>query len=216
MVAFRVCAAVVLLGWPAGCGEDLDGDGYPPGVDCDDLDPAVHPGAAEYFDGKDNDCDGVADLSSDYRWFVEAEPNDTLLEDCYDGAGQYLGTLAPLGMVSTIDGRIDTVVPLDYDLGDRDCLAFRLPEAAVLHATITWPEAETDLDFAVWSTWGEDETQETFLGSTDVDHLMTSSSSDGALSPDYRLYLWLTAYDGVPTTYRITLWTSAEAGGDDG
>jgi hypothetical protein len=50
---------------------DSDGDGYgaPPSpacaqplADCDDSDPAVHPGAAELCDdGRDNDCDSVAD-----------------------------------------------------------------------------------------------------------------------------------------------------------
>ena len=40
---------------------DADGDGYAEGVDCDDTDPAVYPGAAELCDGVDNDCDGIAD-----------------------------------------------------------------------------------------------------------------------------------------------------------
>ena len=38
---------------------DFDGDGYPEGVDCDDLDGSVNPGATEiWYDGRDQDCDG--------------------------------------------------------------------------------------------------------------------------------------------------------------
>jgi hypothetical protein len=38
---------------------DADGDGFTDDVDCDDTDPAVHPGALEVCDGVDNDCDGA-------------------------------------------------------------------------------------------------------------------------------------------------------------
>jgi alpha-tubulin suppressor-like RCC1 family protein len=49
--------------------EDDDGDGFvdaacPGGGgrrDCDDRDPATHPGALELCDGRDNDCDGMVD-----------------------------------------------------------------------------------------------------------------------------------------------------------
>ena len=45
--------------------KDSDGDGFLDiacgGDDCDDLDPASHPGASEVRDTRDNDCDGLVD-----------------------------------------------------------------------------------------------------------------------------------------------------------
>lgn len=40
---------------------DADGDGSPEGEDCDDADPTVSPDLPEVCDGRDQDCDGVAD-----------------------------------------------------------------------------------------------------------------------------------------------------------
>ncbi|MCA9567864.1 MAG: putative metal-binding motif-containing protein, partial [Myxococcales bacterium] len=45
--------------------EDRDRDGASAQSDCDDLDPAVFPGAPERCDGVDNDCDGLVDEDSD-------------------------------------------------------------------------------------------------------------------------------------------------------
>jgi len=56
---------------------DVDGDGYSSSEDCDDGDPAVHPGAPEVpCDGVDNNCDSVS----------ECRP-------CIDGVAIELGTL---------------------------------------------------------------------------------------------------------------------------
>jgi len=48
-----------------GCNRDQDGDGFKTGVgdgaDCDDDDADIWPGADEYCDGVDNDCDMIVD-----------------------------------------------------------------------------------------------------------------------------------------------------------
>lgn len=72
------------VGTPHYMDQDQDGHGNPyvisyvcdgqeppagyvlPGDDCNDLDPAIHPGNAETCDGFDNDCDGVTDDFCNY------------------------------------------------------------------------------------------------------------------------------------------------------
>jgi len=60
--------------------EDLDGDGFFSGVDCDDGDDEVYPGASEQCDdGADNDCDGCVDCE-------DAQCESACYEqDCVDG-----------------------------------------------------------------------------------------------------------------------------------
>ncbi len=44
---------------------DADHDGFPAANDCNDLDPAVHPGAVEVCNGRDDDCNGKTDETFD-------------------------------------------------------------------------------------------------------------------------------------------------------
>ncbi|MDP2312086.1 MAG: MopE-related protein [Pseudomonadota bacterium] len=61
--------------------DDADSDGYSTD-DCNDGDPAVHPGAAEvWYDGVDQDCDGASDLDQDGDGVDDAAHNGT---DCDD------------------------------------------------------------------------------------------------------------------------------------
>ena len=54
---------------------DGDGDGYGAASDCDDADPAVHPGAEETCDGRDEDCDGATDedAADAGTWYPDAD-----------------------------------------------------------------------------------------------------------------------------------------------
>ena len=58
--------------------EDDDNDGTGDGLDCQPLDPATHPGAAEVCDGADNDCDGPVD-----EGFADTDGDE--MADCVDG-----------------------------------------------------------------------------------------------------------------------------------
>lgn len=57
---------------------DADGDGYVDaalgGDDCDDAEPAIHPGADDHCDEEDNDCDGDIDNGPDRTaFFVDGD-----------------------------------------------------------------------------------------------------------------------------------------------
>ena len=56
---------------------DADGDGYVNdrlrGDDCDDADPAIHPGAVEVCDNTDNDCDGDTDEGVTTRYWSDLD-----------------------------------------------------------------------------------------------------------------------------------------------
>jgi len=73
---------------------DEDGDGWFVDEDCDDLDDRIHPGAPEFCDGIDTDCDGridPPDAVDAEAWFRDADhdgygtPLDTVLSCTHPG-----------------------------------------------------------------------------------------------------------------------------------
>lgn len=67
----------ILLLALAACGaDDADGDGYAVPYDCDDDAPAVHPGAAEACNQRDDNCDGAVDEGAPAdapTWYADAD-----------------------------------------------------------------------------------------------------------------------------------------------
>lgn len=98
---------------------DDDGDGFVlgacGGTDCNDMNPAVHPGAAEICDSLDDDCSG----DWDYDLPMCTTPYDTCASASYvDAPGEYQGTTIGNGddyLLSCGPGGVDVVYRLHVD-----------------------------------------------------------------------------------------------------
>ena len=77
----RFLLLVVMLVLPAqALAVDVDEDGYDSVLDCNDLDPAVNPGATEVCNGRDDNCDTVVDEGFD----VDGDGASQCTGDCDD------------------------------------------------------------------------------------------------------------------------------------
>ena len=125
---------------------DRDGDGWiactlGAGPDCDDLDAARHPGAAEACDGLDTDCDGVLDNAPD----LDADGTGPCDGDC-DDADDAIGPQAPEscdGVDEDCDGEVDDGFDTDQD-GSTTCAGDCDDQRAEVHPGA--PELCNDLD----------------------------------------------------------------------
>ena len=132
---------------------DEDRDGYPVDQDCDDGDPDVHPGADEYCNDLDDDCDGDVDEDAVDRdtWYIDADadgwgepesetlaceqPSDMVAEgdDCDDGDPEIHPDADETcwdGIDNDCDGEIDEhcLIPDDYALEGADAVLFGTDE----------------------------------------------------------------------------------------
>jgi subtilisin-like proprotein convertase family protein len=93
---------------------DDDGDGSLDVADCDPLDPTVYPGATEYCDAIDSDCD-----TSLVDQFLDSDGDDT--PDCVDEDADGDGSTATGGDCDDADAAIYPGAPESCDAIDSDC-----------------------------------------------------------------------------------------------
>ena len=151
-------AVVVLL---TGCGgkdvedtdvyTDLDGDGYAGGEDCDDADPAVHPGANELCNDVDDDCDTLVDEDAvdATTWYADAD-GDTF----GDAAVSTVACDPPAGHVADGTDCDDTTAAVHPGAtevcnggvdDDCDTLADDADDSLDVSTALTWyADADTD------------------------------------------------------------------------
>jgi MYXO-CTERM domain-containing protein len=164
-----IAAATLLLpglafASPTDCTDDVDADGYADsacgGPDCDDLDPAVYPGAPELCGGGDTDCDGLLDDHDPH-----AGATIVFMENWEASDGGFTGsagaTSQPIwewgvptsGPNAAWSGANvwATILTGDYGYGDNsaflDSSTYTLPAAGVLELSFRyWQDAEGDCD----------------------------------------------------------------------
>ncbi|MFH1467356.1 MAG: MopE-related protein [Pseudomonadota bacterium] len=148
---------------------DDDGDGLTEaGGDCDDTDATSFPGATEWCDGVDNDCDGVADDELPV-WYADmdgdgfgdvasttgacAQPSGYVADDtdCDDAASStYPGApeLESDGVDNDCDGYTD-ILTVDATTATLTAGAYTYDEVRVTHGGTLYLEGEVEIEATV-------------------------------------------------------------------
>ncbi len=116
------------------CTGDADGDGYiaaPCGTDCDDTDPAVHPGAAEVCgNGKDDECDGAADCAdADCQTNIDGDGDGYFALPCGSDCDDADPAVHP-GAAEVCDNGKDDQCDGAIDCDDLECVELPVCSAA--------------------------------------------------------------------------------------
>jgi len=103
--------------------DDADDDGYRIGVDCDDNDPAVNPGADETCTPGDDDCNGLADdddpgLVGGVTWYGDLDQDG--YGDDSPGVPAFVGCQPPDG-AAMLGGDCDDADPLVNPAASEQC-----------------------------------------------------------------------------------------------
>ena len=149
--------------------QDHDGDGWTAEQgDCDDGDPSIHPGAGEYCDGMDNDCDGTADEGCDGGYCGDGITSG-LCEECdgADDAGCPGRCSAHCACPARLPGELEIHM---IDVWQGDAVAVVSPDGFVLLVDAGKGSESADLAAYLQSA-GFDELDYTLVSHMHEDHL---------------------------------------------
>lgn len=130
---------------------DIDQDGFPEGVDCDDWDPFIHPQAIELFDHIDNNCDGIIDFDGVFSGVLNMSAVAIFEGEPYSFLQSCSGVLSRERGVATM--LIECAIDQSQEKADillGEALSF-VAQTNILH-TATWEPELILTSSSGWST----------------------------------------------------------------